>query len=135
MATQAGIDFEQAGRLWRALGFPPVPDDERVFTHPDVEVLRRIRGLLEEEGADQGVLLQLTRVTGQSLARVAEAQVASSTDLTVLMQADVADEIRPTSSPAASARSCHNWSHCSVTCGAGTCWQPCSVSWPHRPAR
>jgi len=94
VATQAGIDFEQAGRLWRALGFPPVPDDERVFTHPDVEVLRRIRGLLEEEGADQGVLLQLTRVTGQSLARVAEAQVASSTDLTVLMQADVADEIK-----------------------------------------
>jgi hypothetical protein len=40
------------------------------------------------------VLLQLTRVTGQSLARVAEAQVASSTDLTVLMQADVADETK-----------------------------------------
>src|SRR2546427_12761595 len=82
VATQAGIDFEEAGRLWRALGFSPGPHDERVFTHPDVEGLRRVRGVLEEEGADPGGLFQLTRATAQTPARVAEAQVASRTRLT-----------------------------------------------------
>ena len=91
VALQAGIDFPQARRLWGALGFPPVPDDARVFTPSDVAVLRAIRALLDEQTGDPAALLQLTRVTGQSLARVAEAHVASRADLFALLHPDAAN--------------------------------------------
>lgn len=92
VAEQAGMDFEETRRLWRALGFPPVPDDQRVFARSDVAVLRQIHALNEEQGTDPEVFLQLTRVTGQSLARVAEAQVASSTALSALLGSDMAEQ-------------------------------------------
>jgi adenylate cyclase len=80
VAAEAGVDLQQARRLWRALGFPAVPDDDRIFTRTDVAMLGAAAGLLEQEGAEPEVLLQLTRVTGQALARVAEAQVAAAAD-------------------------------------------------------
>ncbi len=80
VARLSGVDIERARRLWRALGFAPVQDDERVFTRADVAVLQGIRGLSEQQGTDADVLLQLTRVIGQSLARIAEAQVSSSAE-------------------------------------------------------
>lgn len=94
VAVQAGLDFEHTRRLWRALGFPPVPDDERVFARSDVAVLQAIRTLVAQQGNDWDVFLQLTRVTGQSLARVAEAQVSSNSALTALMKMDVSDEAK-----------------------------------------
>src|SRR5262245_10070928 len=75
VAHEAGVDFEQARRLWRALGFAPVPDDARVFTRADVDVLRLVRRLLERDGLDADVVVQLTRLTGRSLGRIADAQV------------------------------------------------------------
>jgi adenylate cyclase len=80
VAAGANVEIEQARRLWRALGFPPVPDDQRFFTHSDVQMLRAACALIEQEGTDPKVLLQLTRVTGQSLARMAEAQIAAMSD-------------------------------------------------------
>lgn len=80
VAAGAGVSIEQARRLWRALGFPPVPDDHRFFTHSDVAMLRAAAVLSEQEGNDPRVLLQLTRVTGQSLARIAEAQIAAMSE-------------------------------------------------------
>jgi adenylate cyclase len=79
VAREAGLDLTQARRLWRALGFTPV-GDERVFTPADVEVVRAVRALLEMQGAHPADLLQLTRVIGQSLARVADAQVTVAAD-------------------------------------------------------
>src|SRR5262245_44213012 len=32
VARTAGVELDAARRLWQALGFPPVPDDDRVFT-------------------------------------------------------------------------------------------------------
>jgi adenylate cyclase len=76
-AAAAGVSFDDARRLWRAMGFPPVADEERLFTAADVDTLRALRRLVEQRIAAPEVLLQLTRVTGQSLARIAEAQVAA----------------------------------------------------------
>jgi adenylate cyclase len=78
VAQQAGVDIEHARRLWTALGFSPVPDDRRVFTRSDVAMLAGVHRLLDDLGGAADVLLQLTRVTGQALARVAEAQVAAT---------------------------------------------------------
>jgi len=43
VADQAGVDLDWARRLWRALGFPPVPDDERLFSRADVAMLQHLR--------------------------------------------------------------------------------------------
>jgi adenylate cyclase len=86
VAQQAGVDLEQARRLWTALGFSPIPDDERVFTRSDVAMLAGVCRLRDELGGASDVVLQLTRVTGQALARVAEAQVATSAEQLNLSQ-------------------------------------------------
>jgi adenylate cyclase len=80
VAREAGVEPAQARRLWQALGFPPVEDDERLFTPADVEILRAVRTLVESQSVDPDDLLQLTRVIGQSLARVADAQVTAAAD-------------------------------------------------------
>jgi adenylate cyclase len=80
VAREAGVDPTQARRLWRALGFPPVDDDARLFTRSDVEILRAVRALIEMHGADPADVVQLTRVIGQALARVADAQATVAAD-------------------------------------------------------
>jgi adenylate cyclase len=80
VARAAGVELDDARRLWQALGFPPVPDEHRVFTRADVEVLRTARALIEQQSTDPAILVQLARVTGQSLARVADAQVTASVE-------------------------------------------------------
>jgi adenylate cyclase len=76
----SGIELDYARRLWRALGFPPVTEEEHVFTRSDIEILRAVAGVIESRSVDPGVLLQLTRVTGQSLARIADAQVTAAAE-------------------------------------------------------
>ena len=55
-------------------------DDDRVFTRSDIEILRAVSGVVESRSVDPRVLLQLTRVTGQSLARIADAQVTAAAE-------------------------------------------------------
>jgi adenylate cyclase len=87
VASAAGLDLEMSRDLWRALGFPPVANDERLFTERDVEILRGVRAVLEIDVAEQEDLIQLTRVIGQALSRVADAQVTASAERLERMQA------------------------------------------------
>jgi adenylate cyclase len=80
VAREAGLELAEARRLWRALGFPPVDDADRMFTPADVDVLRAVRALIELGGAHPDDVRQLTRVIGQSIARVADAQVTTAAD-------------------------------------------------------
>jgi adenylate cyclase len=80
VARESGVEPEEARRLWRALGFPPAEEHERLFTTADVQVLRAVRALVEGANAEPADVLQLTRVIGQSLARVADAQVTVVAD-------------------------------------------------------
>jgi adenylate cyclase len=75
VAERAGVQLDLGRRLWRALGFPEVGDDERRFTDGDVEAVRTVARLLDEGYVGADVVLALARTTGQSLARLAEAQV------------------------------------------------------------
>jgi adenylate cyclase len=94
VAREAGVEPAQARRLWRALGFPPVADDERPFTRSDVEIVRAVRALIELQSAHPDDLLQLTRVIGQSLARIAEAQVTATAERLERLRTEAAsDEI------------------------------------------
>ncbi|HZR81614.1 MAG TPA: adenylate/guanylate cyclase domain-containing protein [Candidatus Binatia bacterium] len=80
VAREAGLGPEATRRLWRALGFPPVADDERLFTRADVDVLRAVGALVAMQSAHPDDVVQLTRVIGQSLARIADAQVTATAD-------------------------------------------------------
>ena len=71
-ALEAGVDLEDGRRFWRAMGFPEVPDEERMFTDEDVEMLRGVHDLMTRGTADMETALQITRVTGQCAARLAE---------------------------------------------------------------
>ena len=95
VARLAGFAREDTRRLWQALGFPPVADDERVFTQADVDILRTVRELIELEDTDAATVVQLARVTGQTLARIADAQVTAAADrLARLRAADLpADDL------------------------------------------
>jgi adenylate cyclase len=75
VSAESGIDIEQARRLWRALGFPPVSDASRIFTRADVDVLHGVHRLIDRYGIDWPTVIQLARLTGRSLSRIADAQV------------------------------------------------------------
>lgn len=78
VSRETQFSLDELRRLWRALGFPPVPDAARVFTRSEIEVLRTVRQFIEQQGTDPAVMVQLTRVTGHSLARIADAQVTEA---------------------------------------------------------
>jgi len=78
VARAAGVELQLARRLWRALGFPPVADEERFFAPSDAAILRATADLMRRQGAQGDVILQMTRVVGQSMARIAEAQLAAA---------------------------------------------------------
>lgn len=72
-----GATPEVARRMWRALGFPDAADDDRIFTEADTEMLRMASSLVTDGAVAPEVAVQVTRVLGQSLARVADAQATS----------------------------------------------------------
>jgi adenylate cyclase len=80
VVERAGVDLETARKLWRAIGFPDVPEDQAAFTDSDIEALKTLKQLIDQGVVDPEVALQLTRVFGQSLSRMADAQVASMRD-------------------------------------------------------
>jgi adenylate cyclase len=62
-------------RMWRSLGFPDPRARERVFSDVDVANFRAVAELLDSGAVEQDIALQMTRVIGSSLARVAEALI------------------------------------------------------------
>jgi adenylate cyclase len=76
VAERAQMDLELLRRLWRALGFPDVGPDEAVFTDLDVEALFTLRAIKDLGVADMETSVQLARVIGSSMARIAEAEMA-----------------------------------------------------------
>jgi adenylate cyclase len=77
VSEHSGMPLQQADRLWRALGFPEAAG-EAVFTDQDVEALRTIRGLSDLGVSSHESSVQVTRVLGSSMARLADAFVAAS---------------------------------------------------------
>ena len=74
VSDHAGVEREEARRLWRALGFPTVADDDVVFTDADVAALRTMRELATLRLADEEVRLAVARLFGQTFSRLASYQ-------------------------------------------------------------
>lgn len=78
VCQRADFDLETARRLWRALGFPEPPPDERLFRDEDVEAVitlrRQIESTIVPVGENYEYFVQIVRVIGGSLAKVAEVE-------------------------------------------------------------
>jgi adenylate cyclase len=70
-----GLPEDEVRHLWRSLGFPDPPPDERLFTQVDVDNLTAVAGLMKSGVAPPEVTYGMTRVVGSSMARVASALV------------------------------------------------------------
>ena len=46
LADKVGMERDLSKRFWRAMGFPDVPDDERVFNDVDADALSTVQAML-----------------------------------------------------------------------------------------
>lgn len=74
VVEQAGVALGEARRLWRALGFPEVDDDQRIFTTADVAALTTAHRLIAADIIDADSLVELARPLGNLMSRIAAAQ-------------------------------------------------------------
>jgi adenylate cyclase len=75
VAKRAGISYEQASQTWRALGLAEAPLDARVYTEANVKSARLTPAAAAVFGEE--AVLQLTRVVGSCMARIADAVVST----------------------------------------------------------
>jgi adenylate cyclase len=75
LAARAGLDVERICTMFVALGFPAPQPGERLFNDTDVARFREVADLIDSHIADPEVVIQMTRVLGSSLARIANALV------------------------------------------------------------
>ena len=76
VADATGVSLEQTRRLWRALGFPDA-GEEVAFTDADMLALRTLLGAVENGAIDFDTAVRLTRALGQTMARLADWEVAT----------------------------------------------------------
>jgi adenylate cyclase len=76
VVESTGASIEQTRRLWRALGFPD-RGTERAFTRADAEAVSTLLRLVAEGAIDFDMAVNLTRALGQTMARLADWEVAT----------------------------------------------------------
>src|SRR5436309_5657933 len=74
VAEQAGVPQERGRRLWRALGFADVADDDPAFADADVAALRTLSSLIDSGFVGPGTEAMIARAMGQALSRLADWQ-------------------------------------------------------------
>ena len=69
---RSGVPPERTERLWQALGFADVADDDVVFTDNDVEALQLMNMMIGSGLLDPTLEVGAVRAAGQALSRLAE---------------------------------------------------------------
>jgi adenylate cyclase len=104
VAELTGVNLQTLERFWRALGFPNVTDDEKTFTDLDLEAVRLFQGMQALGAARTDSALQLARVIGSSMARIAEAELVPgdmvSTEVDPIVAADAFASVADVTIPA-----------------------------------
>jgi adenylate cyclase len=104
VAELTGVNLQTLIRLWRALGFPNVSDDERSFTDLDLEAVRLFQGMQALGATRTDTALQMARVIGSSMSRIAEAELVPghlfSTDYDQVIAADTFASVADVTIPA-----------------------------------
>ena len=76
VSAETGVSIEEARRLWRALGFPE-HGTETAFTQSDAQAVSTLVDVVESGLIDFDLAVNLTRAVGQTMARLADWEVAS----------------------------------------------------------
>ncbi|WP_110206478.1 adenylate/guanylate cyclase domain-containing protein [Nocardioides daejeonensis] len=79
VAERSGTSPERTKRIWRALGFPEPGSEEPLFTDGDVEAMAILNRLIDSGMFTLDTALNLTRGVGQTMARLADWEVATLT--------------------------------------------------------
>ena len=79
VSDQTGIPVAVVRRFWRALGFLDVGEDDAVFTAMDIEALHLFQAMVAMGLVDLDTAVQMARVIGSSMARIAEAEAGPGT--------------------------------------------------------
>lgn len=74
-AAAAGVPLALARRFWRALGYATLDEDAAEFTDSDVATLRLLTSYVDQGLVTERSAVQLTRLLGRTVARLAESQV------------------------------------------------------------
>jgi adenylate cyclase len=74
VAALAGMEPQRTQRLWRALGFPDVADDDPAFTDADVNALGVLSALIDSGFVGPENEASIARAMGQCLSRLADWQ-------------------------------------------------------------
>ena len=74
--AQTGVTIDEARRLWRALGFPD-RGLEVAFTAADADAVSTLVGQVEAGLIDFDMAVTLTRAVGQTMAKLADWEVAT----------------------------------------------------------
>ncbi len=76
VAARTDITLDVARRFWRALGFTDVDDDEAAFTEFDIEAVHLFQSMVAMGLVDIDTAVQMARVIGSSMSRIADAEAA-----------------------------------------------------------
>ncbi len=76
VADETGLTIDQLRRLWRALGFPE-HGNEVAFTQADSGAVSTLGSIVESGAIDFDMAVNLTRAVGQTMARLADWEVAT----------------------------------------------------------
>ncbi|KSU66553.1 adenylate/guanylate cyclase domain-containing protein [Arthrobacter sp. NIO-1057] len=75
VAAEAGISLHSARKLWRAIGFPELGDDEVFFTKADKAALGTMVGMVREGKLTEETAISLMRSVGQMTDRMVVWQI------------------------------------------------------------
>ena len=75
LVERSGMSAEQVRTLRRALGFPESSDEEQLFDDADLAMLQGTLAFLQQGAVEPEVALQITRVIGSAMERIATAHV------------------------------------------------------------
>jgi adenylate cyclase len=92
VAAITGVDAGRLRRLWRAVGFPDVPDGLAAFTDADIDAARQLLGGGLARGSDFETLLRQVRVIGSAMARIASVVAEHYGDIVLEQRAHGVDD-------------------------------------------
>jgi adenylate cyclase len=75
VAHLSGVDADSIRSYWRALGFPEPLSGQAIFNDSDVEMLSAVVSFIAEGTLDPDLAVQMARVIGSAMDKVATAQV------------------------------------------------------------
>ncbi|WP_418909735.1 adenylate/guanylate cyclase domain-containing protein [Arthrobacter antioxidans] len=75
IAAGAGVSLLSARKLWRAMGFPNIGDDDIAFTEKDLGALTTIIDLVRQEQLTEDAAISITRAVGQMTDRMVVWQI------------------------------------------------------------